>query len=99
MQYADSVALWHVGFPQIRDQTHVYCITRWILNHQTPREVPLIDSFSNIYHLTNPGKLWELLTGIYHTTNALIIPSTVLNFYLTEFSWCNFYKIILDHCT
>lgn len=24
-----------VGSPQIRNQTHVYCITRWILNHES----------------------------------------------------------------
>ena len=39
------VALWHVGSSQTRDQTHVPCIGRWILNHRTTREVPSIDIF------------------------------------------------------
>ena len=30
----------HVGSSQIRDQTHVSCIGRQILNHWTTREVP-----------------------------------------------------------
>ena len=32
-------ALWHVGSSQTRDQTHVPCIDRQILNHWTTREV------------------------------------------------------------
>ena len=36
-------ALQHVGFSQIRDQTHVPCIGRWILNHWITREVSLKD--------------------------------------------------------
>lgn len=57
----------------------------------------LIDYFNNIYHSTNPGKLWELLIGIYRTTNTSFTPSTtILN--LTEFWGCNFYELILDHC-
>ena len=30
----------HVGLSRTRDQTHVPCISRWILNHWTTREVP-----------------------------------------------------------
>ena len=33
------VAPWHVGSSWIRDQTHVPCIGRWILNHCATREV------------------------------------------------------------
>ena len=36
------VALWHVGSSQIRDQTHVSCIGRWILYHGATREAPRI---------------------------------------------------------
>ena len=34
-------APWHVGSSRTRDQTHVPCICRRILNHCTTREVPL----------------------------------------------------------
>ena len=34
-------APWHVGYPQTRDQTHVPCIGRQILNHWTTREAPI----------------------------------------------------------
>ena len=30
---------WHVESSWTRDRTHVPCIGRWILNHQTTREV------------------------------------------------------------
>jgi len=33
------VAPWHVDCPGTRDQTHVLCFGRWILNHWTTREV------------------------------------------------------------
>ena len=39
------VAPWHVGSSQSRDQTHVPCIDRRILNHCTTREVPRKSSF------------------------------------------------------
>ena len=32
-------ALWHVGSSQIRDQTHIPCIGRWVLDPRTTREV------------------------------------------------------------
>ena len=34
------VAPRHMGSPQTRDQTHVPCIDRCILNHRITREVP-----------------------------------------------------------
>ena len=34
------VALWHVDSSQTREQNHVPCVGRWILNHWTTREVP-----------------------------------------------------------
>ena len=34
------VAQQNVGFSQIRDQTHVSCIGRWILYHRAIRETP-----------------------------------------------------------
>ena len=37
---AGSVALQHVGSSWTRDQTHVPCIDRWILNHWTTKNVP-----------------------------------------------------------
>ena len=39
------IALWHVGSSQIRDQTRVPCIGRWILNHWTTREVHCFSVF------------------------------------------------------
>ena len=36
------VALWHVGSSWSRDETHVRCSGRWILNHCTAREVQLL---------------------------------------------------------
>ena len=38
----DLVAPWHVGSSVTRDQMHVHCLGRWILNHRTTREVPVI---------------------------------------------------------
>ena len=38
----DLVAPWHVRSSRTRDQTHVPCISRQILNHWTTREVPKI---------------------------------------------------------
>ena len=38
--HTDLVALPYVESSQTRDQTHVLCIGRWILNHWTTREVP-----------------------------------------------------------
>ena len=35
------VAPQHVGFSRARDRTHVPCISWWILNHCTTREVPV----------------------------------------------------------
>ena len=35
------VALWHVGSSQLRDQTCVSCIDKWILYHCTIREAPI----------------------------------------------------------
>ena len=37
--YTGLVAPWQVGSSRIRDQTHVPCIRRWVLNHWTTREV------------------------------------------------------------
>ena len=31
--------MWHLS-SQTRDQTHLPCITKWILNHRSSREVP-----------------------------------------------------------
>jgi len=45
------IALWHVVSSWTRDQAHVPCIGKCILNHWTPREV-LVYVFST-YHLTN----------------------------------------------
>ena len=39
-QLVGLVAPQHMGSSQTRDQTHVPCITRWILNHWTTREIP-----------------------------------------------------------
>ena len=36
------VALWRVGSSWTRDWSHVPCTGRWILNHWTTREVPLM---------------------------------------------------------
>ena len=36
----DLIALQHVESPWRRNQTHVLCIGRWILNHRTTKEVP-----------------------------------------------------------
>ena len=38
----DLVVPWHVGSSVTRDQMHVHCIGRWILNHRTTRGVPVI---------------------------------------------------------
>ena len=43
--HAGLVASWRVGFSWIRDQTSVLCITTWILNHWTTREVPVLSIF------------------------------------------------------
>ena len=37
-----SVALWHGGPSWTRDQTHVPCIGRWVLNHCTTSKVPTL---------------------------------------------------------
>ena len=42
------VALEHVEFSRTRAWTHVPCISRWILNHWTTREVPP-ESLESIY--------------------------------------------------
>ena len=39
LMYAGLVAPWHVESSQTRDGTHVLCIDRWILSHQTTRKV------------------------------------------------------------
>ena len=36
--HVSSLAPCHVGSSQTRDETHVLCIGRWILNHWTTRE-------------------------------------------------------------
>ena len=41
------VALQHVGSFQIRDQTHVPCLGRWILKHRATREVPTPILYTN----------------------------------------------------
>ena len=38
-----------VGSSQTRDRTHVPCIGRWILNHCTTREVPMIGHLNKYY--------------------------------------------------
>ena len=48
------VAPQHVGSSQTRDQTHVPCIGRQILNHCTTREIPLLN-FDR--HSINPFNL------------------------------------------
>ena len=47
--------MWDLSSP-IRDQTHVSCTARWILNHCTTREVPCV------YYLASP--LFDPLTRI-----------------------------------
>ena len=43
---AGLAAPWHVDNSSLtRDQTHVPCIARQILNHWTTREVPMVFSF------------------------------------------------------
>ena len=37
-RHVGLVSPWHVGSSQIRDRTHIPCIGRQILNHQTTRE-------------------------------------------------------------
>ena len=49
---AGHVALWYVGSSQTRDQTHVSCIGRQILNHWTTREV-LIDLLKCTFVMTS----------------------------------------------
>ena len=44
LRHEGSVAPWHVESSQTRDQTHVLCIGRQILNQLTTREVPLSSS-------------------------------------------------------
>ena len=39
LRYTGLVAPWHVESSQTRDGTHVLCIGRWILSHQTTRKV------------------------------------------------------------
>ena len=48
--YTGLVILWHVWSSQTRDQTHIPCIHRWILNHWThqgnpPHEVSFSPNF------------------------------------------------------
>ena len=40
--HTDLVTPRHVGSSVTRDQMHVHCVGRWILNHQTTRGVPVI---------------------------------------------------------
>ena len=48
------VAPRHVESSWTRDQTHVSCISRWILNHWTTREVPFTCILSSDFMLTAP---------------------------------------------
>ena len=57
----DLAALWHVGSSWTRDPIHVPCIGRWILNHRTTREAPVIFFIKSVSHfiftvyLMSPG--------------------------------------------
>ena len=53
----NSVAPWHVLSSQIRDQTHVSCIDRWILYHWTSREAPVIHLKYSSVHMFVPNSL------------------------------------------
>ena len=47
LRHPGLVALWHVGFPQTRDQTHIPCIGRQILMRWTAREAQSILPFTS----------------------------------------------------
>ena len=47
LQHVGLVTLRHVGSSLSRDQTHVPCIGRWILNHWTTKETR--DRFKYVY--------------------------------------------------
>ena len=49
----------HVGYSWTRDQTHVLCIGRRILNHWTMREIPpsTLDVHQTLPMLSHPGAL------------------------------------------
>ena len=49
----------HVEFFQARDPTLVPCLTRWILNHWTTREVPPSEFFFNVHLVKDHLHLWS----------------------------------------
>ena len=53
----DLVPPWHVGSSQIRDQSHVSCIGKWIIYHWATREAPQFSSVQ-FSHSVVSDSLW-----------------------------------------
>ena len=56
--YMCLVAPSHVGSSQTRNQTHVPCIGRWILNHSPTREIPIPHCF-DCCNFVVLSEVWE----------------------------------------
>ena len=70
------VAPQHEESFQARDQTHFLCISRWILNHWTIREVLRLYTFDFIYHISLTKNNNLLNSKVFYT----IITLTVIKF-------------------
>ena len=84
----DLVALQHVGSSRTRDWTCVPCIGRWILNHCTTREVPII-----VFSLT----LKRILSFLWFLHSFLFLHSLnscgLWKWYPFEFCVCDYWYI------
>ena len=66
------VALWYVGSSQIRDQTHVFCVGKWILYRWATREAQSLTFFhsTDIYLVFAVFQELLQMLGIYQWTLA-----------------------------
>ena len=77
--------MWHLSSP-IKDQTHIPCIGRWILNHWTTREVPILIFFKGspeVFYYLLPNSLLIDITGIVRESYSC--PSVDLHLNLGSF--------------
>ena len=80
------VAPWHVVPSWIRDQTHVSCIGRWILNTGSPGKA--LSGISNLSSISRVKRA-ETSSGSWDEAGMVVTDSPCLlkGFYRTEETW------------
>ena len=73
------VTQWQVESSQTRDQTHISCIGRWILNHWTTRKVPPTNFDKFYFHLNLVQSILKFLLRLLYPICYLKVCCSIFN--------------------